>query len=111
MIYKSQIHNLLFTSLKRSPLNHGIYLKMQDFLASYGTSSKINKHEDSEVWLPPKVKVVICGGGVMGAAVAYHLAKLGWGPNTILVEKGRFVFIINVDLNNSHIAWSVHSGI
>lgn len=39
--------------------------------------------------LPSKAKVVICGGGVMGAAVAYHLAKRGWGDKTILVEKGR----------------------
>ncbi|KOB76949.1 Uncharacterized protein OBRU01_04874 [Operophtera brumata] len=39
--------------------------------------------------LPPEAKVVICGGGVMGAAVAYHLARRGWGGNTILVEKER----------------------
>ncbi|KAI8431221.1 hypothetical protein MSG28_001258 [Choristoneura fumiferana] len=37
--------------------------------------------------LPKKAKVVICGGGVMGAAVAYHLAKRGWGDQTILIEK------------------------
>jgi NADPH-dependent 2,4-dienoyl-CoA reductase/sulfur reductase-like enzyme len=37
--------------------------------------------------LPAKAKVVICGGGVMGAAVAYHLAKRGWGDKTLLVEK------------------------
>ncbi|KAI5640957.1 FAD dependent oxidoreductase domain-containing protein [Phthorimaea operculella] len=37
--------------------------------------------------LPSKAKVVICGGGVMGAAVAYHLAKRGWGDQTIIVEK------------------------
>lgn len=37
--------------------------------------------------LPSKTKVVICGGGVMGAAVAYHLAERGWGDKTIVVEK------------------------
>lgn len=37
--------------------------------------------------LPPKAKVVVCGGGVMGAAVAYHLAKKGWGEKTVLIEK------------------------
>ncbi|XP_063546967.1 pyruvate dehydrogenase phosphatase regulatory subunit, mitochondrial [Cydia strobilella] len=37
--------------------------------------------------LPSEAKVVICGGGVMGAAVAYHLAKRGWGDKTILIEK------------------------
>jgi NADPH-dependent 2,4-dienoyl-CoA reductase/sulfur reductase-like enzyme len=39
--------------------------------------------------LPKEAKVVIWGGGVMGAAVAYHLAELGWGPQTVLIEKGR----------------------
>ncbi|XP_026328200.1 pyruvate dehydrogenase phosphatase regulatory subunit, mitochondrial-like isoform X2 [Hyposmocoma kahamanoa] len=37
--------------------------------------------------LPSKAKVVVCGGGVMGAAVAYHLAKRGWGQKTVLIEK------------------------
>lgn len=37
--------------------------------------------------LPSKAKVVICGGGVMGAAVAYHLSKRGWGGETIVIEK------------------------
>lgn len=37
--------------------------------------------------LPSKAKIVICGGGVMGAAVAYHLSKRGWGGDTIVVEK------------------------
>ncbi|XP_059055384.1 pyruvate dehydrogenase phosphatase regulatory subunit, mitochondrial isoform X4 [Achroia grisella] len=37
--------------------------------------------------LPSEAKVVICGGGVMGAAVAYHLAKRGWGEKTILIER------------------------
>lgn len=39
---------------------------------------------------PPKdARVVICGGGIMGAAVAYQLAQRGWGPHTVLIEKGR----------------------
>lgn len=37
--------------------------------------------------LPPTAKVVICGGGIMGTAVAYHLAKRGWGGQTVLIEK------------------------
>ncbi|KAJ0184007.1 hypothetical protein K1T71_000430 [Dendrolimus kikuchii] len=37
--------------------------------------------------LPQKAKVVICGGGNMGAAVAYHLAQRGWGDQTILIER------------------------
>ncbi|XP_037935094.1 pyruvate dehydrogenase phosphatase regulatory subunit, mitochondrial [Teleopsis dalmanni] len=37
--------------------------------------------------LPKEKRVVICGGGIMGASVAYHLALLGWGPNTLLIEQ------------------------
>ncbi|CAG9781689.1 unnamed protein product [Diatraea saccharalis] len=37
--------------------------------------------------LPSKAKVVICGGGVMGAAVAYHLAERGWGDKTVLIDR------------------------
>lgn len=44
----------------------------------------------TETTAPPRhARVVVCGGGVMGAAVAYNLAKLGWGPETVLVEQNR----------------------
>lgn len=39
--------------------------------------------------LPRNIDVVICGGGVVGASVAYHLAQMGWGPRTILLEQAR----------------------
>lgn len=45
--------------------------------------------ENSEYVLPKEARVVICGGGVMGGAVAYHLSLLGLGPETVLVESGR----------------------
>lgn len=45
--------------------------------------------DESAVPLPKEAKVVVCGGGVMGAAVAYHLAELGWGPQTVLIDQGR----------------------
>lgn len=39
---------------------------------------------------PPKeARVVICGGGIMGSAVAYHLALLGWGPHTVVIEQSK----------------------
>ncbi|XP_055911964.1 pyruvate dehydrogenase phosphatase regulatory subunit, mitochondrial [Eupeodes corollae] len=39
--------------------------------------------------LPSEAKVVICGGGIMGASVAYHLALKGWGPQTVLIEQAK----------------------
>jgi len=39
--------------------------------------------------LPTKSRVVICGGGITGASVAYHLGLSGWGGETLLVEQDR----------------------
>ena len=41
----------------------------------------------SEKAFPPHARVVIVGGGVMGAGLAYHLAHEGWGEDTVLLEK------------------------
>lgn len=60
---------------------------------SFILTKQLNNGEVSETFsLPKHMKVVVCGGGVMGASVAYHLAKLGWAADTILIEQGRFVF-------------------
>lgn len=39
--------------------------------------------------LPSKASAVIVGGGVSGASVAYHLAKLGW-QDVVLLERKQF---------------------
>lgn len=39
--------------------------------------------------LPAHAKAVICGGGVMGAAVAYHLAIKGLANEVVLLEQER----------------------
>lgn len=40
--------------------------------------------------LPSQARVVICGGGIVGTSVAYHLAKLGW-TEVVLLEQGRWM--------------------
>lgn len=49
-----------------------------------------SKPSDSKMTITPpkKAKIVICGAGVMGAAVAYHLASSGLGPETVILEQG-----------------------
>ncbi|KAF5286680.1 hypothetical protein FQA39_LY16163 [Lamprigera yunnana] len=44
----------------------------------------------TETITPPKnARVVICGGGIMGASVAYHIAKLGWATDTVVIDQNR----------------------
>ena len=38
--------------------------------------------------VPSRARVVIIGGGVIGASVAYHLAELGWA-DVLLLEQGQ----------------------
>ncbi len=38
--------------------------------------------------LPTETNVVVVGGGIVGASVAYHLAKFGW-KNVVLLEQNR----------------------
>ncbi len=38
--------------------------------------------------LPTHARVVIIGGGIVGASIAYHLVKLGWS-DTLLLERKR----------------------
>ncbi|XP_022098124.1 pyruvate dehydrogenase phosphatase regulatory subunit, mitochondrial-like [Acanthaster planci] len=37
--------------------------------------------------LPQRARVVVCGGGIAGLSVAYHLSKLGW-KDIVLLEQG-----------------------
>ena len=38
--------------------------------------------------LPSHARVVIVGGGIIGASIAYHLTKLGWS-DVVLLERKR----------------------
>lgn len=74
---------------RRYSVNH-----IHNFMEKYSLAilNFDKKQLSNSAKLPPQNKrVVICGGGVMGASVAYHLAVLGWGQETVLIEKNRFV--------------------
>lgn len=78
-----------YINLKKVPnIRSCLTLKSRVSLLSCQMSTNIDKLDDNYV-IPKDAKVVICGGGVMGAAVAYHLAALGWGSETVILESGR----------------------
>ena len=56
-----------------------------DALPSVNGSNGPNRRERP---LPGAAQVVICGGGVVGSSVAYHLPKYGFS-NVVLLEQGR----------------------
>lgn len=72
------------------------YTKLQRYKQIVRHFSYDYYNECGELRLPKNADVVICGGGVMGASVAYHLACIGWGPRTVVLEQGKYV------LNLSH---------
>ena len=41
----------------------------------------------TETGLPARARVVVVGGGVIGASTAYHLTRLGWS-DVLLLEQG-----------------------
>lgn len=56
--------------------------------------SSVNNNEASKslktvVDLPKHARVVICGGGVTGSSIAYHLAERGWN-DVVLLEQGKY---------------------
>ncbi|XP_018058910.1 PREDICTED: pyruvate dehydrogenase phosphatase regulatory subunit, mitochondrial isoform X2 [Atta colombica] len=74
--------------------SRGVVQGRNIFSRSYQTRETVTKiidviSDDSEYVFPKEARVVICGGGVMGGAVAYHLSLIGLGSETILVESGR----------------------
>ena len=44
---------------------------------------------------PDQCQVVVCGGGVVGCSVAYHLTKLGW-TDVVVLEQGRYGYCHNI---------------
>lgn len=39
--------------------------------------------------IPDRARVIVIGGGIIGTSVAYHLGHLGWGHDTVLLERDR----------------------
>lgn len=74
-----------------SQKKHRLYGKQERYQAVLWEGSKRSYSQTLEIErpsLPPSARVVVCGGGVIGTSVAYHLAKAGW-TDVILLEQGQ----------------------
>jgi glycine/D-amino acid oxidase-like deaminating enzyme len=54
----------------------------------FTTSSPSKSPDSNDVKFPLATKVVICGGGLFGTSIAYHLAQLGY-KDVILVTRNK----------------------
>ena len=67
--------------LKQGNYNDATNKRKYTTISLNNFSNQINYHDEvsvsNEVKLPSSCKVVICGGGLIGTSVAYHLAELG----------------------------------
>lgn len=54
----------------------------------YRYLSSTNNLEPLAPAVPQEARVVICGGGIIGSSVAYHLSEQGW-TDVVVLEQGR----------------------
>eukprot|EP01080_Neovahlkampfia_damariscottae_P006234 gene6234-10240_t len=46
-------------------------------------------YSDIQQKIPKNSRVIVVGGGIIGTSVAYHLGKMGWGNETIVLEQDK----------------------
>lgn len=78
-VYTNRSGNVLSVAKTHCPLFKAYF--------DHRRNQKCRKYSTNTTVLPKNCKVAICGGGIMGASVAYHLAQLGWGPQTLVIEQ------------------------
>lgn len=87
-MFKTCVNGKIYKHCSISKSINTILARSLSNLKTDGNDSKSVLNSDK---FPKNTKVVVCGGGVLGAAVAYHLADLGLGHETIVLEQGRLV--------------------
>jgi hypothetical protein len=86
MLFKSSAHNI-----KKFFFNGYFLTKKNRSIQCFSFSSSSSNADEQQVKFPLSTKVVICGGGLFGTSVAYHLAQLGY-KDVVLVTRDKCVF-------------------
>lgn len=77
MLSTKFIHNWIKTKKKLNLKWNNHSLMLNGF---FSTQNEQNRS------IPSSVRVVICGGGLIGTSIAYHLAKLGYKDAVLLTK-------------------------
>lgn len=92
-LYDSISKDFYATDAHTSKYKSTFVIKKHNFHLSVAKNAESLNEQNSSQYesnsLPKHAKTVICGGGVMGAAVAYHLAAKGFGSEVVLLEQDR----------------------
>ena len=85
--------NRIATSLKRTLNNFDTSTGYTYSTETFTTLDNERYQSDSKP--PGSTKVVICGGGLIGTSVAYHLADLGY-KDVVLLTRDKYALFFNI---------------
>lgn len=100
-------HSKLVCNKFATKWNNIVFYNYNKRIRHCSSKSTVETNEDVDDPFPKEAKVVICGGGVMGGAVAYHLSLLGLGSQTVIVENGRYEKIFHKNVFSIKYIYSV----
>ena len=96
------VRNLRLMMMMRNERLMSTYIRATSVNTDLKVASKEPRPKVDKV--PKEAKVVICGGGAQGAAIAYKLAEAGWGDKVrqiIIIIICIFISIIITPLSSA----------
>jgi shikimate 5-dehydrogenase len=96
----SQQTQQLLTRKHQTALNKLLKLNKSRSTTATSTTKTLNDEESEEATpratIPSATKVVICGGGLFGTSIAYHLGQLGYKDVVLLTRNVYAAKVLNI---------------